>query len=106
MLATLRDARGNTTIQGLDWDASWQGVDYAAEQFRTDAHVLDGVDLVGTAPVQDMLWARPAANVLGIDCPPVVGSTAAIPAQARAGSASAFRPARTPIKPRTPSSPI
>ena len=39
---------------------------------------------VSTAPVQDMLWARPAANVLGIDCPPVVGSTASIPAQARA----------------------
>ena len=25
-----------------------------------------------------MLWARPAVTVLGIDCPPVVGSAAAI----------------------------
>ncbi len=34
--------------------------------------------------VQDMLWSRPAVTVLGIDCPPVVGSAAAVPAQARA----------------------
>ena len=34
--------------------------------------------------MQDMLWSRPAVTVLGIDCPPVVGSAAAIPPQARA----------------------
>ena len=84
MLATLRDAQDNTTIQGLEADGSWHGVDYPVEQFRADAHVLDGVDLVGDGRVQDMLWSRPAVTVLGIDCPPVVGSAAAVPAQARA----------------------
>ena len=84
MLSTLRDAHGNTTIKGLKGDASWQGVDYPPEQFRADAHVLDGVDLLGDGRVQDMLWSRPAVTVLGIDCPPVVGSAAAIPPQARA----------------------
>ncbi|NED64572.1 peptidase dimerization domain-containing protein, partial [Streptomyces sp. SID10244] len=43
-----------------------------------------GVDLVGSGRVSDMVWARPAATVLGIDCPPVVGSSAAIQAKARA----------------------
>lgn len=84
MLATLRDAQGNTTIRGLDSEATWVGVDYPAEQFRADAHVLHGVDLLGSGTVADMLWARPAVTVLGIDCPPVVGSAAAVPAQARA----------------------
>jgi cysteinylglycine-S-conjugate dipeptidase len=84
MLATLRDAQGNTTIRGIDSQATWPGVDYPAEQFRTDAHLLPGVDLLGSGTVADMLWARPAVTVLGIDCPPVVGSTPAIPAQARA----------------------
>jgi cysteinylglycine-S-conjugate dipeptidase len=84
MLATLRDAHGNTTIQGLEADGKWQGVDYPPEQFRTDAHVLDGVDLLGDGGVEDMLWSRPAVTVLGIDCPPVVGSSASIPPQARA----------------------
>ena len=84
MLATLRDAQGNTTIRGLDGDATWQGIDYPVGQFRTDAHVLDGVDLTGSGRVQDMIWSRPAVTVLGIDCPSVADSAAAIPAQARA----------------------
>jgi cysteinylglycine-S-conjugate dipeptidase len=84
MLDTLRDAHGNTTIRGLDANGRWTGVDYPPGQFRTDAHVLDGVELLGDGRVEDMLWSRPAVTVLGIDCPPVVGSSASIPAQARA----------------------
>lgn len=84
MLATLRDEHGDTTIRGLDATQSWEGADYPAEQFRTDAGVLEGVDLLGDGSVSDTLWARPAVTVLGIDCPPVVGSSAAIQAEARA----------------------
>jgi acetylornithine deacetylase/succinyl-diaminopimelate desuccinylase-like protein len=84
MLATLRDERGNTTIRGLDATQAWSGVDYPSEQFRSDATVLDGVSLLGDGSVADMVWARPAVTVLGIDCPPVVGSAAAIQPTARA----------------------
>ncbi|WLP92573.1 dipeptidase [Gordonia sp. NB41Y] len=84
MLATLRDEHGNTTIAGLDASAHWDGVEYPVDAFRTDATVLDGVDLLGSGSVADMVWARPAATVLGIDCPPVVGSSAAIQPRARA----------------------
>ena len=84
MLATLRDAKGNTAIQGLDAAPPWHGVAYPPSVFRTDARVLDGVDLLGDGPVEEMLWSRPAVTVLGIDCPPVVGSAGAIPAHARA----------------------
>jgi len=83
MLATLRDEHGYTTIRGLDASQTWDGAAYPAEQFRTDANVLDGVDLLGTS-VADMVWARPTATVLGIDCPSVIGSSAAIQAEARA----------------------
>jgi acetylornithine deacetylase/succinyl-diaminopimelate desuccinylase-like protein len=84
MLATLHDARGNTTVHGLNNRQKWHGVAYTPEQFRRDAGLLDGVDLVGSGSVGEMLWARPAVTVLGIDVPPVVGSTAAIQASARA----------------------
>jgi cysteinylglycine-S-conjugate dipeptidase len=84
MLATLRDERGDTTVQGLDNTQTWPGTDYPSDQFRTDANVLPGVDLLGSGRVSDMVWARPAATVLGIDCPPVVGSSAAIQPSARA----------------------
>ena len=84
MLATLRDAAGNTTIPGLDNTQRWTGVDYPEEMFRADATALDGVSLLGDGSVADLLWARPAVTVLGIDCPPVVGSAAAIQPRAAA----------------------
>ncbi|HSE70717.1 MAG TPA: M20/M25/M40 family metallo-hydrolase, partial [Nocardioidaceae bacterium] len=78
ILASLRDTDGNTTVAGLDNTQEWSGEPYPAEQFRSDAGVLEGALLLGSGTVSDMLWARPALTVLGIDCPPVVGSTAAI----------------------------
>jgi cysteinylglycine-S-conjugate dipeptidase len=84
VLASMHDERGDTVIDGLDHGQSWTGVDYAAAQFRSDATVLDGVDLIGSGTVADMLWARPGVTVLGIDVPPVIGSAAAIQATAAA----------------------
>ncbi|MGW6694473.1 M20/M25/M40 family metallo-hydrolase [Rhodococcus sp. NPDC054953] len=84
MLASLRDADGNTVVDGLDATQSWDGAAYAEAQFRTDAGVLDGVGLAGTGTVADRVWARPALTILGIDCPPVVGSAAAIQPRASA----------------------
>ena len=84
MLSTLHDEHGNVTVPGVDASQAWPGVTYPPEQFRADANLLDGVELIGDGSVSDMLWARPAVNVLGIDCPPVVGSAAALQAEARA----------------------
>lgn len=84
MLATLRDHDGNTTITGLDNTQTWTGEPYPPDQFRSDAGVLEGTRLLGDGSVSDMLWARPAVTVLGIDCPPVSGSTAAIVPRAAA----------------------
>ncbi len=84
VLASLRDARGATTIDGLERTQVWTGEPYDADQFRADAGLLDGVDLLGDGSVADELWARPALTVLGIDCPPVVGSSASIAPRAAA----------------------
>lgn len=71
MLATLHDEHGNVTIQGLENTQSWQGVEYPADQFRSDARVLDGVDLVGDGSISSMLWSRLSITVIGMDCPSV-----------------------------------
>jgi acetylornithine deacetylase/succinyl-diaminopimelate desuccinylase-like protein len=84
MLATLRDSAGNTTVSGLDNAQSWHGEAYPTDRFREDAGLLAGTSLLGDGTVSDMIWARPALTVLGIDCPPVVGSAAAIQPHARA----------------------
>ena len=84
MLASLHDAGGNTTIDGLDNTQTWSGAAYPDERFRADANVLDGVELLGSGSVADMVWARPSATVIGIDIPPVIGSANSIQAIAEA----------------------
>ncbi|MCL2553975.1 MAG: dipeptidase [Actinomycetia bacterium] len=84
MLASLRDETGATTVDGLDADGRWPGIAYDEADFRRDAKVLDGVELVGTGAISDRLWARPSVTVLGIDAPPVVGATPSVQAQAGA----------------------
>lgn len=84
ILGSLRDAQGNTTIAGLPSDSTWEGAPYETEQFRSDAGVLEGVDILGSGSVADMIWARPALTVLGIDAPAVAGSVAAIQPRAAA----------------------
>ncbi|MGA5080661.1 dipeptidase [Streptomyces griseoincarnatus] len=84
VLDSLRAEDGSTTVDGLNGDSAWQGIQYEDEQFRKDAKVLDGVELIGSGTVADRIWARPAVTVLGIDCPPVVGATPSVQASARA----------------------
>ncbi|OII66157.1 dipeptidase [Streptomyces sp. CC77] len=99
LLSTLRDAHGQTAVRGLDQDGTWPGRGYPVEQFRRDARVLDGVDVLGGgAGVADLLWARPALTVLGIDCPPVRGSVAAVPPRASARLSLRVPPGTDPVR--------
>jgi acetylornithine deacetylase/succinyl-diaminopimelate desuccinylase-like protein len=84
VLDSLRAEDGSTTVDGLTGTARWDGLQYDEAQFRKDAKVLDGVELIGSGTVADRIWARPAVTVLGIDCPPVVGATPSVQAGARA----------------------
>lgn len=87
-LASLRDADGETTIDGLDHEGTWDGAEFDEERFAQDAAVVPGVSPLtggrGGAGIADRLWARPAATVLAIDCPPVSQVTAAVQGEARA----------------------
>jgi acetylornithine deacetylase/succinyl-diaminopimelate desuccinylase-like protein len=84
VLDTLRDETGATTVAGVAGDGYWTGAAYPEERFRSDAGVLDGVDVIGGADVADALWARPVATVLAIEGPAVKDITASVAAEARA----------------------
>ncbi|MFF5470691.1 dipeptidase [Streptomyces achromogenes] len=84
VLDSLRAEDGSTAVDGLDTSARWDGLKYTEEQFRADAKVLDGVELIGEGSVADRIWVRPAVTVIGIDCPPVVGATPSVQSSARA----------------------
>ena len=98
ILSSLRDADGNTTIDGLDNTQTWPGAPYEADQFRSDAGMLDGTQLLGDGSVADLVWARPALTILGIDAPPVVGSAAAIQNTAAARLNLRVPPGTDPVK--------
>lgn len=83
-LASLRDADGDTTVDGLDATGTFDGAPYDPDTFRADATVLDGVDLLGSAPPADMVWARPAVTVIGIDAPSTQNAASAIAPHAAA----------------------
>ena len=86
-LASLRDETGETTIDGLDARrhlGRGAALDAGALPRRRRA-ARGGRAPHGTgASVADLLWARPAATVLAIDCPPVSQVTAVVQGSARA----------------------
>ena len=83
-LATLRDADGNTTIDGLPASQSWPGATYDPLQFRSDSTTLEGVDILGSGTPAEMVWARPAVTVIGLDAPNTDDCVAAINPRASA----------------------
>ena len=103
MLATLHDERGNVTRRRARGRRLGRRRVPAPSSSAPTRGCSTGSSSPATASVADMLWARPAVNVLGIDCPPVVGSTPSLQAE-RAGAGQRPRPGRasTPREARTP----
>ncbi|WP_019202076.1 M20/M25/M40 family metallo-hydrolase [Tsukamurella sp. 1534] len=84
LLATLRDERGNTTIDGLDASARWSGEPYDPARFAADAAIFDDTAILGSGTIADQLWARPAVTVIGLDAPATATAAAAIQPRAAA----------------------
>jgi acetylornithine deacetylase/succinyl-diaminopimelate desuccinylase-like protein len=70
LLATLHDDAGDVAVEGLHRGTS-AAPDVPEEQLRSDAGVLDGVELIGTGTVPERTWHRPAATVLALEAPAV-----------------------------------
>ncbi|MGH3356462.1 MAG: dipeptidase [Nocardioidaceae bacterium] len=70
LLATLHDEAGNVVVDGLTTGPAAE-LDYPVERFRAEAGLAEGVDLIGSGPVVERLWTRPAIAVLAVDAPRV-----------------------------------
>lgn len=97
LLATLHDDRGAIAVEGVQ-DGDWPGNELPEDDFRRQAHVLDGVSLIGTGSVADRLWARHAISVLGLDAPPVDGAGNIVIPSARAKIAVRVPPGADPVR--------
>jgi acetylornithine deacetylase/succinyl-diaminopimelate desuccinylase-like protein len=83
MLATLHDDRGNVAVEGLG-GREWDGLPVDPEEFRANAGVLDGVELIGSRPVAEHLYTRPSLTAIGIDAPAIESAANALIPRARA----------------------
>ena len=73
LVATLHDEHGDVAVTGLVSRplAAPDFPDYSEAEFRADAGVLDGVELVGTGDLTARLWTKPTLTVIGMDVTPL-----------------------------------
>ena len=97
LIATLHHDDGSVAVQGLQ-DGDWDGAEWPEADFRRQAGVLDGVELVGSGDISDRVWARHAISVLGLDAPPVEGAGNIVIPEARAKLAVRVPPGADPVR--------
>ncbi|NED99412.1 dipeptidase [Phytoactinopolyspora halotolerans] len=95
LLATLHDTKGDVAVPGLVAGTA-ADLDYAAERYRDEADVLDGVELSGTGSLVDRLWMKPAISVIGIDAPTVADAANILIHRARAKISMRLAPGQDP----------
>src|SRR4051795_5334938 len=61
LLATLHDDEGNVAVKGFHVERA-ADVDYPLERVRAESGLSEGVELIGTGPLVDRLWTRPAIS--------------------------------------------
>lgn len=82
-LASLQDDDGNVAIAGLA-SVPWTGIEVTEEELRGETPVRPGLRLIGSGPIAERLWTRPAVSVLGIDAPRVAEASNQLVPAARA----------------------
>jgi len=97
LLATLHDDDGNVAVEGVS-AGTWDGEEFLPEDLRSSADILAGVQLAGTGPVGDRLWARPSVNAIGIDMTSIAGSSNVLIPMARAKISMRIVPGSDPAK--------
>lgn len=83
LLATLHDDAGEVTVPGLVRRPG-PALEYPADRLRAEAGMVDGVAFIGTGPLVERLWTKPALSVLGLDAPPTGQAANALVASAKA----------------------
>jgi acetylornithine deacetylase/succinyl-diaminopimelate desuccinylase-like protein len=83
LLASMHDDEGNVVVAGIR-SGSPSEVDYPEDQLRSDAGVLDGVELIGSGSLATRIWTKPTATVTGIDVPSTGQASNTLQASVRA----------------------
>lgn len=86
LLGTLHDDDGLVAVPGLASDATWDGNQQDPAQWRTDAGLVEGAQIIGQgrARINDLTVARPAITITALDAVPTKDVINAVPATAAA----------------------
>jgi acetylornithine deacetylase/succinyl-diaminopimelate desuccinylase-like protein len=95
LIATLHDDAGDVAITGLT-GGDHANVEYDEQDYRSDASVLDGVQLAGTGSLASRLWHKPALSIIGMDIPSVALSSNTLLPRARAKFSLRLAPGQEP----------
>ncbi|MHA7181257.1 M20/M25/M40 family metallo-hydrolase [Arthrobacter sp. MDB2-24] len=95
LIATLHDDAGDVAIAGLR-GGDLASVEYAEQDYRSDASVLDGVQLAGTGSIASRLWHKPALSIIGMDIPSVALSSNTLLPRARTKFSLRLAPGEDP----------
>ena len=95
LLASLHDERGDVAVAGLVGGPA-DPLDLTEAEFRADAGLLDGVELIGRGSLTERLWTRPALSVLAIDATPIADAANVLAPTARAKVSLRLAPGQDP----------
>ena len=70
LIATLHDADGNLTVEGLK-SGEASDLDYDEKRLRLESGLLDGVQMIGSGSILTRLWNKPALTTIGFNAPSV-----------------------------------
>jgi acetylornithine deacetylase/succinyl-diaminopimelate desuccinylase-like protein len=83
LIASLHDDRGNLVIDGLHEGPAAE-VEYPEERLRAESGALPSIEWIGSGPIVERLWTKPALSITGLDAPQVFGASNTLVPVARA----------------------
>jgi cysteinylglycine-S-conjugate dipeptidase len=94
LIATLHDDQGNVAVAGLHSGPA-ADVEYPEERLRAESGALPGLEWIGSGPIVERMWTRPAISITGLDAPQVFGASNTLVPAARARISMRIAPGDT-----------
>lgn len=97
LIATLHHDDGRVAIEGLVENEA-DPLDLTEDELRSQAGMIDGVELIGRGTLTSRLWAQPAISILAIDAPRLEEAVNALVAKASAKVSMRIPPGQDPVE--------
>jgi acetylornithine deacetylase/succinyl-diaminopimelate desuccinylase-like protein len=94
VIASLHDDEGNVAVQGLHSGPA-ADVEYPEERLRAESGALSSIGWIGSGPIVERLWTKPAISITGLDAPQVFGASNTLVPAARARISMRIAPGDT-----------